>query len=100
MIPGLPTPEKPPRFPKITLLKGLSRLWWHIKNPKEKNTMSIKLKPGVSSTELWVVVGAGVAQIGLAVMGMIDAEWAAAGVTILGSIYTLIRGGLKSKPQG
>lgn len=59
--------------------------------------MQLKLKPGITTSELWIVIAAGVVNILLAVVGMIDAEWAAAAVTILGTVYTLIRGGLKNK---
>lgn len=96
MIPNLPTPEKPPRFPKITLIKELTSLWRLITNPKKDKSM--KLKPGVTTTEFWIVIAAGACQVGLAAMDKIDAEWAAGGITILGGIYVLIRGGLKSKP--
>lgn len=59
--------------------------------------MQLKLKPGIKSSEFYISIAAGLVSVLLAALGMVDAEWAAVSVTILGTVYTLIRGGLKSK---
>jgi hypothetical protein len=96
VVPPLPEP-KPIRFPRLTLAKTITELIMKFQFGKTKNTDIMKLKPGVNTTEFWIAIGAGVLQVGMVAMGMLDGAYAATGTTILGSLYILIRGGLKSK---
>lgn len=57
----------------------------------------MKLKKGISSTEFWVTLAAGLSGVAMANLNMIDAEWAVGSVTILGTVYTVLRSALKSK---
>lgn len=59
----------------------------------------MKLKPGITTTEFWITISGIVVQGALTAFGMLDAGWAAVGATILGSIYTLIRGNIKRGAQ-
>jgi hypothetical protein len=57
----------------------------------------MKLKPGITTTEFYVTIGGVLVQGALAAFGMIDAGWAAMGITLLGGLYNLGRFALKSK---
>ena len=57
----------------------------------------MKLKPGITTTELWVTVGTGVIGTALAVLDKCDGDYVVVVAGILGSIYTLVRGALKGK---
>ncbi|WP_395737463.1 hypothetical protein [Prosthecobacter sp.] len=56
----------------------------------------ITLKPGVSTSEFWIVVVSGLLLTAQAALSLVDVAWAMGGVTILGLVYTSIRGRLKS----
>lgn len=58
--------------------------------------MNIPLKPGISTTEFWIVVISGLLLTAQTALTMLSPGWAMAGVTILGIAYTSIRGRLKS----
>ncbi len=55
----------------------------------------IPLKPGVTTSEFWVVVIAGLLLTAQAALSLMDVAWAMAGVTLLGLAYTALRGRLK-----
>lgn len=57
----------------------------------------MQLKPGVKTSEFWVTIGLGLCPVILSALGQLDGEYAAAAVTILGGIYTAVRGLLKSR---
>ena len=57
---------------------------------------TIPLKNGVSSSEFWLVIVSGLLLTAQSALGMLDAGWAMGGVTILGLVYTSIRGRLKT----
>lgn len=54
------------------------------------------LKPGVSTSEFWIVVISGLLLTAQAALSMTSVAWAMGGVTVLGLLYTQIRGRLKS----
>ena len=96
-----PFPEPAPvKWPKLALLKILtSWLTGGFPKPTDKTYQPMKLKPGIQTSELWVVIGSGLISTALAVAGLVEGTYVALGVTVLGSLYALIRGGLKSKAQ-
>jgi len=57
---------------------------------------TIPLKDGVSSSEFWLVIVSGLLLTAQSAIGMLDAGWAMGGVTVLGLVYTSIRGRLKT----
>ncbi len=57
---------------------------------------TIPLKNGVSSSEFWLVIVSGLLLTAQSAIGMLDVGWAMGGVTILGLVYTSIRGRLKT----
>ena len=60
----------------------------------------MKLKPGVSTTEFWLAVGAGLVGVGGMAFGMVDGDTATACATILGALYMLLRTAAKNKTGG
>lgn len=62
-----------------------------------ENYRPMKLKPGIETSEFWLVVGFGLADTALAGLGMVDGSIAAAALAILGSIYTAARGMVKAR---
>jgi hypothetical protein len=54
------------------------------------------LKPGVTTTEFWTVILCGLLLTAQAALSLTTVAWAAGGVTLLGLIYTIQRGNLKS----
>lgn len=58
--------------------------------------MNIPLKPGISTSEFWIVIISGLLLTAQTALTMLSPGWAMAGVTILGLVYTSIRGRLKS----
>lgn len=58
--------------------------------------MNIPLKPGVSTSEFWIVIISGLLLTAQAGLSLVNVGWAMGGVTILGLVYTSIRGRLKS----
>jgi O-antigen/teichoic acid export membrane protein len=59
--------------------------------------MTPPLKPGVTTTEFWTVILCGLLLTAQAALSMTTVAWAAGGVTLLGLIYTMQRGKLKSQ---
>ena len=59
----------------------------------------MKLKPGYSTTEFYTTIAATMVQGGLAALGMLDAGWAALGITLLNLLYPILRYGLKANAQ-
>jgi hypothetical protein len=59
-------------------------------------TPQIPLKPGVSTSEFWLVILSGLLLTIQAALSLVDVGWAMGGVTLLGLVYTSIRGRLKS----
>lgn len=57
--------------------------------------MQIPLKPGVSTSEFWIVIISGLLLTAQTALGLMDVGWAMGGVTVLGLIYTSMRGKLK-----
>ena len=57
--------------------------------------MNIPLKKGVSTSEFWIVIVSGLLLTAQNALGLLEPGWAAGGVTILGLVYTSIRGRLK-----
>ena len=60
------------------------------------NLPTIPLKNGVSSSEFWLVIISGLLLTAQSAIGMLDVGWAMGGVTVLGLVYTSIRGRLKT----
>lgn len=58
--------------------------------------MQPPLKPGVSTSEFWIVIVSGLLLTAQSALSLLDVGWAMGGVTILGLVYTSIRGKLKS----
>lgn len=58
--------------------------------------MNIPLKPGVSTSEFWIVIISGLLLTAQAGLSLMNVGWAMGGVTILGLVYTSMRGRLKS----
>lgn len=58
--------------------------------------MQIQLKPGVSTSEFWIVVLSGLLLTAQAALSLTAYSWAGIGVLLLGSLYTMQRGRLKS----
>ncbi len=58
--------------------------------------MQIPLKPGVSSSEFWIVIVSGLLLTAQAALSLVNVAWAMGGVTVLGLLYTSIRGRLKT----
>lgn len=58
--------------------------------------MNLPLKPGVTTTEFWTVIFCGLLLTAQAALSLTTVAWAAGGVTLLGLIYTMQRGNLKS----
>lgn len=54
------------------------------------------VKPGIKSTEFWLVLAANVIALALAMLGKLDAEWAITTCTVLTALYTAVRHRLKS----
>jgi hypothetical protein len=94
-----PLPEPAPvRFPKLALLKLLTS--WatgSLPKPTDKKYIPMKLKPGIKTSELWVTIGSGLLSTTLAALGLVEGTYVAVGLTILGSLYTLLRSGLKAR---
>ncbi len=105
-LPGLAeTPEALPlpqavRFPKLNLLRQFFTLksWFHKRTPTDP-IMDIKLKPGVKTSELWLIVATGVIGTALSLLEHCDGRHVVVVMGILGSIYTLVRGTAKNKAQ-
>jgi hypothetical protein len=57
--------------------------------------MKIPLKPGHTTTEFWTVIAAGLSLTGLSAFSLLDAQWAALGVTVLTMVYNGSRSKLK-----
>ena len=57
---------------------------------------TIPLKNGVTTSEFWIVIISGLVLTAQTAMSMIDVQWAMGGVTVLGLLYTSIRGRLKT----
>lgn len=57
--------------------------------------MNIPLKPGVSTSEFWIVLIGSLLLTAQTALSMLDPAWAAGGVTLMGLIYASIRGRLK-----
>ena len=55
------------------------------------------MKPGYKTTEFWIALGSAAFSGALGYMQTVQAPWAIASVTIITTVYTLIRGALKSK---
>lgn len=55
------------------------------------------MKPGYKTTEFWLCLGAATLAGSLGYLETIDAPWAVASVTIISSVYTLLRAALKAK---
>ena len=53
------------------------------------------LKNGVSTSEFWIVIISGMLLTAQSALSLLDVGWAMGGVTILGLVYTSIRGRLK-----
>jgi hypothetical protein len=69
--------------------------------------MKLPLKPGVTTTEFWTTVGAGLILTALSAMSLLEATWTAVGITLLTLAYNGARGRIKklaiereSKPDG
>jgi hypothetical protein len=58
--------------------------------------MSPPLKPGVSTSEFWIVIISGLLLTAQSAMSLVEAGWAAGGIVALGLAYTGLRGRLKS----
>lgn len=67
--------------------------------PRTKNQKRIMLplKDGITTTEFWLTAAAGIAQVVLGSLGMINATWASAGITITTALYSLLRAGMKTR---
>lgn len=57
--------------------------------------MNIPLKPGVSTSEFWIVIISGLLLTAQAGLSLMNVGWAMAGITVLGLVYTSMRGRLK-----
>lgn len=55
----------------------------------------MKLKPGHSTTEFYITIIAGLVAVALDALGHVDGEMSAGFVTVLGVVYTVMRGKLK-----
>lgn len=60
------------------------------------NIPTIPLKNGVTTSEFWIVIISGLLLTAQSAIGMLDVGWAMGGVTVLGLLYTSIRGRLKT----
>lgn len=58
--------------------------------------MKIPLKPGVTTSEFWTVILCGLLLTAQTALNLTTVTWAAGGVSLLGFIYVLQRGRLKS----
>ena len=58
--------------------------------------MNLPLKPGVSTSEFWIVIISSLLLTAQAAFSMLDVAWAMGGVTVLGLVYTSLRGKLKN----
>ncbi len=58
--------------------------------------MNIPLKPGVSTSEFWIVIISGLLLTAQAALSLMNVGWAMMGITALGLAYTSMRGRLKS----
>jgi|GEM_PF-3220945 len=64
--------------------------------PAISTIATIPLKAGVSSSEFWLVIVSGLLLTAQSALGLMDVAWAMGGVTLLGLVYTSIRGRLKT----
>lgn len=53
-------------------------------------------KPGLKSTEFWMIAAANVIAVVLAMLGKIEAQWAVGTVTVLNALYAVLRNQLKT----
>ena len=51
----------------------------------------MKLKPGITTTEFWLVVGVNVCQVALVIFGQMSGTAASVGLTITTSLYNFLR---------
>ncbi len=58
--------------------------------------MQLQLKPGVSTSEFWIVVLSGLLLTAQAALSLTTYSWAGIGVLLLGGLYTAQRGRLKN----
>lgn len=58
--------------------------------------MNLPLKSGVSTSEFWLTAIGGLVLTALSCMSLLDATWAATGITLLGLGYQAVRAKLKS----
>lgn len=58
------------------------------------------MKPGYKTSEFWLALGAASLAGGLGYLQTIDAAWAIASVTIISSLYAILRAALKAKAGG
>lgn len=57
--------------------------------------MKLPLKPGVTTTEFWTTVGAGLILTALSAMSLLEATWTAVAITLLTLTYNAARGRIK-----
>jgi hypothetical protein len=53
-------------------------------------------KPGLKSTEFWMIAAANIIAVALALLGKIEAQWAVGAVTVLNALYAVLRNQLKT----
>lgn len=53
-------------------------------------------KPGLKSTEFWLILAANLIAVALALLGKIEAQWAVTAVTVLNALYAVLRNNLKT----
>lgn len=56
----------------------------------------IPLKPGVKTSEFWIVIFSGLTLTGMSALSMTTYAYATVCVTVLGLVYNLMRGSLKN----
>lgn len=85
---------------KLKVAMGLQSAWKKAQQQYNATPhQPMKLKPGISTSEFWTTVGLGLGSVILGALGMVDGNVAVAAATILGAVYTAVRGLLKSKAE-
>jgi len=85
---------------KLKLALALRSAWSKAEKQLEATPhQTMKLKPGIKTSEFWTTVGLGLAAVVLAALDQIEGNVAVAATTILGAIYAAARGLAKSKAE-
>lgn len=82
-------------FAKLKAALAFKKLYSHLTNPKQKADLTMKLKPGFTTSEFWTLIATNLVLVLMAGLKMLDGELAVLLTALVTAVYTFVRNGFK-----